>query len=214
MSVRLRTILHVCFYFSGVLYFCNSTINPILYNVMSKKFRLAFKRTFCRCRYHPDELVDLNGRSKSIYYSDRTHAHSMRHVTNNVTKMSFTDINGIKSNVVLLKPDTNKEYSFINGGNRFLSRGRFFQSQSTGRLNDFFNTIEHAQSSSRINERGPGHSGSRLHLSADGSLSFDEIESDSMIELKSLSSYSSSTQLSTRLVVPQKGYRVNKGSYI
>lgn len=37
------------FYVSGVLYFFSCTVNPILYNVLSRKFRRAFKRTLCRC---------------------------------------------------------------------------------------------------------------------------------------------------------------------
>ena len=34
---------------TGVLYFLSCTINPILYNLLSRKFRQAFKRTLCRC---------------------------------------------------------------------------------------------------------------------------------------------------------------------
>ncbi|XP_050393115.1 pyrokinin-1 receptor [Patella vulgata] len=37
------------FYISGVLYFISSTVNPILYNVISKRYRLAFKETLCCC---------------------------------------------------------------------------------------------------------------------------------------------------------------------
>jgi hypothetical protein len=32
-----------------VLYYFNSTINPILYNVMSRRYRKFFKRTLYRC---------------------------------------------------------------------------------------------------------------------------------------------------------------------
>ena len=35
--------------FAGVLYFVSSTVNPILYNLMSRKYRQAFKETLCRC---------------------------------------------------------------------------------------------------------------------------------------------------------------------
>ncbi|XP_018564203.1 pyrokinin-1 receptor-like [Anoplophora glabripennis] len=36
-------------YISGVLYYLATAINPILYNIMSVKFREAFKETFSRC---------------------------------------------------------------------------------------------------------------------------------------------------------------------
>ncbi|KAK2715227.1 hypothetical protein QYM36_010018 [Artemia franciscana] len=36
------------FYIAGCFYFLAAVINPILYNVMSEKYRLAFKETFCR----------------------------------------------------------------------------------------------------------------------------------------------------------------------
>ncbi len=34
-------------YVSGVCYYLSSTINPILYNLMSVKYRQAFRRTLC-----------------------------------------------------------------------------------------------------------------------------------------------------------------------
>ncbi|CAG5121568.1 unnamed protein product, partial [Candidula unifasciata] len=37
------------FYTSGVLYFVSSTMNPILYNLISKRYRAAFKQTICPC---------------------------------------------------------------------------------------------------------------------------------------------------------------------
>lgn len=36
--------------FTGVFYFLSSTINPILYSVMSKRFRRAFRDKLCRYR--------------------------------------------------------------------------------------------------------------------------------------------------------------------
>ncbi|KAL8585517.1 hypothetical protein ACOMHN_051402 [Nucella lapillus] len=41
------------FYVSGVLYFVSSTVNPILYNVISRRYRVAFKQTICGpCRQY------------------------------------------------------------------------------------------------------------------------------------------------------------------
>jgi len=40
----------VFFFVSGVLYYVSSVINPILYNIMSVKFRQAFVDTILRCR--------------------------------------------------------------------------------------------------------------------------------------------------------------------
>ncbi|XP_059140541.1 pyrokinin-1 receptor-like, partial [Physella acuta] len=45
----MMTIQTNIFYTSGVLYFFSSTINPILYNVMSHRYRKAFKRTLYKC---------------------------------------------------------------------------------------------------------------------------------------------------------------------
>ena len=50
-SPALRTLMHVFFYLTGILYYISSVINPILYNIMSLKFRRAYKNTiFSPCR--------------------------------------------------------------------------------------------------------------------------------------------------------------------
>ena len=47
----LKTVFSVLYYISGILYYVSSVINPILYNIMSLKFRQAFKQTIFRpCR--------------------------------------------------------------------------------------------------------------------------------------------------------------------
>ena len=44
-------VIHaVLFYMSGILYYVSAVINPILYNIMSLKFRRAFRTTLCRPR--------------------------------------------------------------------------------------------------------------------------------------------------------------------
>ncbi len=50
-TAAVGTAFHVLYYISGILYYVSSVINPILYNIMSLKFRQAFKNTiFKPCR--------------------------------------------------------------------------------------------------------------------------------------------------------------------
>ncbi|KAL5010739.1 hypothetical protein ScPMuIL_013044 [Solemya velum] len=55
--LKIQTYL---FYISGTLYFVSSTVNPILYNVMSRKYRRAFKRTLCCCLLSEDFSLDVS----------------------------------------------------------------------------------------------------------------------------------------------------------
>ncbi|XP_060556007.1 pyrokinin-1 receptor-like [Ruditapes philippinarum] len=186
------------FYVSGVLYFCNSTINPILYNLMSKKFRLAFKRTLCRCCYTSEELLELNGKSKSIYCSDRTAVNSIRKNANNITKLSFMDLNGTKNVHGLLNTDKLRDITFKNG--RRPHTCPCYQSHSSGRLNELYSDtdrihVDHCQGF------GPRAAGLRYQNSTNSSLvSFCELESDSIVEMKSLSTCSSSNLLNTKIL--------------
>lgn len=38
-----RKIYEIVTYISGILYYFSATVNPVLYNIMSNKFREAFK---------------------------------------------------------------------------------------------------------------------------------------------------------------------------
>ena len=48
-----RTINEYLFYISGFLYYLSSTLNPVLYNLMSTKYRKAFKAQLCSFSTHP-----------------------------------------------------------------------------------------------------------------------------------------------------------------
>eukprot|EP00105_Crassostrea_gigas_P011730 XP_011427523.1 PREDICTED: neuropeptides capa receptor [Crassostrea gigas] len=46
-TTELLELQNHVFFLSGVLYFFSATVNPILYNVMSRKYRQAFRQTLC-----------------------------------------------------------------------------------------------------------------------------------------------------------------------
>ncbi|XP_048769875.2 neuropeptides capa receptor-like [Ostrea edulis] len=58
---ELLDVQNYVFFLSGVLYFFSATVNPVLYNLMSKKFRQAFQQSICG-RLHPSD-------SRSTYAS-------------------------------------------------------------------------------------------------------------------------------------------------
>lgn len=54
---------------AGSLYYFSTTVNPILYNVMSVKYRNAFKETLCRSpSCLPIARVDLSSMSESSMF--------------------------------------------------------------------------------------------------------------------------------------------------
>lgn len=73
------------FYITGILYYFSSTLNPILYNIMSNRYRIAFKEIFCGART-PNKNLTRNStfrETKQISRSDsqRTAEHSLPNQT-------------------------------------------------------------------------------------------------------------------------------------
>lgn len=177
---------------------------------MSKKFRLAFKRTLCRCCYTSEELLELNGKSKSIYCSDRT---SVRKSANIISKKTFNDKNGTKNAVGLLNPENVREMTYVNGGRPH--RCLCYQSESSGRLSEVYNEADRVQFD-RCNGFAPRAASLRYQNSTNSSLtSFCDLESDSVVEMKSLSTSGSSNLLSTKLLtVPLYKYSGRQASFV
>ncbi|KAK9871130.1 hypothetical protein WA026_011413 [Henosepilachna vigintioctopunctata] len=72
-------------YISGVLYYLSTTVNPLLYNIMSHKFREAFKNTFRQCFRRHLVVMDpgggrcyatLSGRSSQVNSHSNTDSYS------------------------------------------------------------------------------------------------------------------------------------------
>jgi len=53
------------YYITGCFYYFSATINPILYNVMSARYREAFCETLCGCQSRPDKTRDPYAESRA-----------------------------------------------------------------------------------------------------------------------------------------------------
>lgn len=61
-----------------MLYFVGSTVNPILYNVMSKRYREAFKETICHCKRKRTSHLRNSGLHQSLYSSKTSRTNTSR----------------------------------------------------------------------------------------------------------------------------------------
>ncbi|KAK4881183.1 hypothetical protein RN001_004502 [Aquatica leii] len=86
-------IYEIVTYTSGILYYFSTTINPVLYNIMSNKFREAFKETFTRCC----GLVFFKTKHPKRTYSILTR--SFRRGADSCTDSSARDEASIQTNI-------------------------------------------------------------------------------------------------------------------
>jgi hypothetical protein len=72
---------------AGVLYFVSCTVNPILYNLMSNRYRRAFRETLCRCRQVAAPSV--------VVSSGNADAHFLQHRPSQCCSNEFGRTDGI-----------------------------------------------------------------------------------------------------------------------
>lgn len=56
----------------GILYFVSCTVNPILYNLLSRNYRQAFKITLCCFCITDSVRLQRQGYAGTVFYSERT----------------------------------------------------------------------------------------------------------------------------------------------
>lgn len=62
VNAQLAEFSQILFMISGVLYYFSTTANPLIYNILSKRFRMAFKEfLFCRKRVVKSQQGNENG---------------------------------------------------------------------------------------------------------------------------------------------------------
>lgn len=70
-------------YISGVTYYLSATVNPVLYHIMSAKFRHAFRETFvdtcCYCCHRRSRQRHRHGGSTMTTTATMQHKHHHRH---------------------------------------------------------------------------------------------------------------------------------------
>ena len=85
---RYTEINEKMYYITGCFYYFSATINPILYNVMSARYREAFCETLCGCQSQLDKPRDP--------YADRC--------------QSITSFNSLQQSTINKHPNQKKKY--------------------------------------------------------------------------------------------------------
>lgn len=99
------------YYIAGCFYYFSSTINPILYNLMSVKYRLAFRQTLCGySKYEKNRSRDLHSsfRDTIIHTNENSHwrrSLTWRQASKRSTKSNGTDV------VVMIAPVSSSQGS-------------------------------------------------------------------------------------------------------
>nr|AFO73271.1 pyrokinin-1 receptor variant C [Rhodnius prolixus] len=94
-------VYSVVTYISGILYYVSTTINPILYHIMSLKFREAFKDTYSKCCW-----PKRKSRPYLILSRGRAEPESGRSLTDSSAQHSLTNQQTNRPNDSFSQPET------------------------------------------------------------------------------------------------------------
>lgn len=83
----------------GILYYLSATVNPVLYNIMSKRYRNGFKRTLCRWTFPTPSTSYRNVRSNVYNNNNNTPLSPTSPITNNIRhpRLTYSNNNNPKS---------------------------------------------------------------------------------------------------------------------
>jgi len=96
-SIIDANVYQVLNYVSGILYYLSATINPLLYNLMSYKFRTAFKETWSSCK--GASSMSPNHGMPNLDYKWQRHHNNNR----SFSSSHFDEVNSMKRLMVTSK---------------------------------------------------------------------------------------------------------------
>ncbi|XP_052744597.1 neuropeptides capa receptor-like [Bicyclus anynana] len=105
---------------AGALYYVSATVNPILYNVMSARYRMAFHETLL-CRHGPRTNYDFARRNTTMSSTYRHKSSFYKDPMSQSTRISTSKVDFVKDESpfsIETKIDDNTMFYFPNGANK------------------------------------------------------------------------------------------------
>lgn len=134
------------YYIAGCFYYFSSTVNPVLYNIMSVKYRHAFRQTLCGFKYKHNRSRDLHSSFHDTIIQSNENSHWRRSLTWRQTSKRSLKSNGTDV-VVMIAPISDGEHSRRSSSNwrkTFLrvTMGARLAKSADGRCSDIMDESE------------------------------------------------------------------------
>ncbi|XP_042243363.1 neuropeptides capa receptor-like [Homarus americanus] len=94
-TAHLRSVNTKLYYFTGICYYLNSAVNPILYSVMSVRFRIAFRRSLCGGKEWARRQLYLSNTHGHLHLSNNSNILNRTSTTSTRRVLETSNRNGI-----------------------------------------------------------------------------------------------------------------------